>query len=69
MAVIYSSIPRVKDDARVGIFWVFRGKLLIDDTALSEAETYGDFLIQFSRSRRSVGAVPAKRHSSSRDGV
>ena len=28
----------------VGIFWLIKGKLLIDCTPLSEAERYGDFL-------------------------
>ena len=28
----------------VGIFWWFRGRLIIDASPLSEAEPYGDFL-------------------------
>jgi len=28
----------------VGIFWLLRGKLLIDSTPLSKAEPYGDYL-------------------------
>jgi len=33
-----------KKEPHVGIFWVVNGNLLIDSTALSEAEPYGDHL-------------------------
>lgn len=32
-------------EPHVGIFWLFRGKVLFDTTPLSEAETFGDFII------------------------
>jgi hypothetical protein len=35
---------RGKEEPQVGIFWVVRGNLLIDSTALSHAEPYGDNL-------------------------
>lgn len=35
----------MKQEPRVGIFWLVDGKLLIDSTALSEAQRYGDALI------------------------
>ena len=38
------SKKRLKEEPRVGIFWVVDGKLLIDSTPLSRAEPYGDFL-------------------------
>jgi hypothetical protein len=31
-------------ELRVGIFWLYEGKLIIDSTPLSEAEPYGDSL-------------------------
>jgi hypothetical protein len=34
----------LKPEARVGIFWVVNGEMLIDSTPLSEAEPYGDYL-------------------------
>jgi hypothetical protein len=34
-----------KPEARVGIFWIVDGELLIDSTLLSEAEEYDDFRI------------------------
>jgi hypothetical protein len=34
----------VKEEPRVGIFWVVNGKPLIDSTPLSQAEPYGDYL-------------------------
>src|ERR1039458_6514089 len=34
----------LKPEARVGIFWVVNGEMLIDSTPLSEAEPYGDHL-------------------------
>jgi hypothetical protein len=33
-----------RGEPHVGIFWVVRGKLLIDSTALSDGEPYGDNL-------------------------
>jgi hypothetical protein len=33
-----------KGEPHVGIFWVVRGKLVIDSTALNEGEAYGDHL-------------------------
>src|SRR5690242_1185265 len=33
-----------KDAPRVGIFWFYKGKLIIDSTPLSAAEQYGEFL-------------------------
>jgi hypothetical protein len=36
---------RRKQEPHVGIFWLVRGKLLIDSSALSGAEGYGDFKI------------------------
>jgi len=33
-----------KTEARLGIFWFVKGKLLIDSTPLSECEHYGDHL-------------------------
>ena len=35
----------LKPEARVGIFWVVNGELLIDSTPLSEGEQYNDFKI------------------------
>jgi hypothetical protein len=32
------------DEPKVGIFWLFKGKLIIDSTPLSDAEPYGDSL-------------------------
>jgi hypothetical protein len=36
---------RRKKEPHVGVFWLVGGKLLIDSTALSKAEPYGDHLI------------------------
>src|ERR1019366_5788743 len=41
--MIKSPAQRRKKEPQVGIFWVISGKPLIDSTALSEAEPYGDF--------------------------
>jgi hypothetical protein len=37
------SSKRHDQEPSVGIFWIVGGKLLIDSSALSEAEAYGDF--------------------------
>jgi hypothetical protein len=34
--------PRAKVEARVGIFWIYGGKLILDTTPLSVAENYGE---------------------------
>jgi len=42
-----SDVPKkntAKTEARLGIFWLVNGKLLIDSTPLSECEHYGDHL-------------------------
>lgn len=41
---IRESSKRQKQEPHVGIFWVVGDKLLIDSTALAEAEQYGDNL-------------------------
>jgi hypothetical protein len=35
----------MKREPRVGIFWLVNGRLLIDSTALSEAQRHGDALM------------------------
>jgi hypothetical protein len=42
-----------RGEPHVGIFWLFRGKLVIDSTPFSEGEPYGDHLA-FSRSHIDV---------------
>src|ERR1039457_5596241 len=34
--------PRAKPEPRVGIFWVFAGKLILDSTPVSQAEPWGE---------------------------
>jgi hypothetical protein len=34
---------RQPQETRVGIFWLFRGRVIIDSTQLSQAEPYGEF--------------------------
>ena len=48
----------------VGIFWLFEGKLIIDSTPLSQAESYGDALthptghIDFWTAQQELSALP-----------
>ncbi len=37
--------PKTAAEPRVGIFWLVKGKLLIEATPLSKAEAYGDFKV------------------------
>ncbi len=52
------------EEPRVGIFWWFRGKLIIDSTPLSQAEPYGNALthatghIEFWTEQQKRGALP-----------
>ena len=55
-----------KTEARLGIFWLVDGKLLIDSAPLSECEQYGDHLnypgshIDLWEQWRQVGKAPAE---------
>ncbi len=40
--------PKTATEPRVGIFWLLKGKLLIEATPLSKAEAYGDFKVHSS---------------------
>lgn len=40
--LLVKSFNRHSQESRVGIFWLFRGKLIIDFTPLSKAERYGE---------------------------
>lgn len=44
MKKLHEGTSRRMPEPRVGIFWVVRGKLVIDSTPLGEAEPYGDHL-------------------------
>jgi len=41
---VKSNERTARTEARLGIFWFVKGKLLIDSTPLSECEHYGDHL-------------------------
>jgi len=50
----------VKESPHVGIFWLIKGKLIIDSASLSDAEDYGHFRIH-PRSHEKVWSELQKR--------
>jgi len=63
---VKSNERTARTEARLGIFWFVKGKLLIDSTPLSECEHYGDHLnypgshIDVWTHWQQIGKVPAE---------
>ena|ERR1700730_12947656 len=59
------SAGKRKNEPQVGIFWLASGKLVIDSTPLSEAQSYGDHLthprshLEVWTQFQQIGTVPA----------